>query len=166
LAAHELARSCMADRWNSTFIQFEKGDKVWLDSWNLKMIYHKKMKLKREGPFKITEVLGLVTYRLQLPSSWWIHNVFHATLLKPYKENKIYGPNFTSPPPELLDGEEVYDVETILNHQKRGWGYQYFIKWQGYLLRLQILVKNIASRIVAKGFAKSFVVRWALKECH
>ena len=62
LAAHELARSRIADRRKSTFTPFRKGDKVWLDSRNLKTIYHKKMKPKREGPFEITEVLGPVTY--------------------------------------------------------------------------------------------------------
>ena len=90
LAAHELARSRMADRWKSTFILFKKGDWVWLDSRNLKTIYHKKMKPKQEGPFVITKVLGLVTYRLKLPTSWRIHNVFHTMLLKPYRENEIY----------------------------------------------------------------------------
>ena len=58
LATHELARSRMADRRKSSFIPFKKGDRVWLDSQNLKTIYHKKMKPKREGPFEITEVLG------------------------------------------------------------------------------------------------------------
>jgi transposase InsO family protein len=132
LAAHELARSRMIERRKSTFVPFKKGDKVWLDSRNLKTIYHKKMKPKREGPFLITEVLGPVTYRLQLPASWRIHNVFHAALLRRYKENEIYGENFTEPPAELEEGEEVYEVETILNHRKRGRGYQYFIKWRGY----------------------------------
>ena len=90
------------------------------------------MKPKREGPFPITEVLGPVTYRLRLPATWQIHDVFHAALLRPYKENEIYGENYTEPPPELVEGEEVYDVETILNHRRRGRGYQYFIKWRGY----------------------------------
>ena len=134
LAAHELARSCMADRRKSTFTPFKKEDKVWLDSRNLKTIYHKKMAPKREGPFRITEVLGPITYRLQLPPSWKIHNVFHATLLRPYKENDIYGQNYPEPPPELLEGEEVYEVETILNHRKRGRRFQYFVKWKGYLI--------------------------------
>ena len=66
LAAHELARSRMADRRKSTFIPFRKGEKVWLDSRNMKTRHNKKMKPKREGPFLITEVLGPVTYRLQL----------------------------------------------------------------------------------------------------
>jgi hypothetical protein len=132
LAAHELARSRMADRRKSMFIPFKKGDQVWLDSRNLKTAYHKKMKPKREGPFTITEVLGPVTYRLKLPTTWRIHNVFHATLLRPYKENETYGQNFTQPPPELLEGEEVYEIETILNHRKRGRGYQYYVKWRGY----------------------------------
>ena len=62
LAAHELARSRMTDRQKSTFTPFKKGDQVWLDSWNLKTVYHKKIKLKREGPFTIIEVLGPVTF--------------------------------------------------------------------------------------------------------
>jgi transposase InsO family protein len=132
LAAHELASSHIADRRKSTFTPFKKGDQVWLDSKNLKTIYHKKMRPKREGPFTITEVLGPVTYRLKLPKTWRVHDVFHAALLRLYRENEVYGENFTKPPPELEGKEEAYEVETILNHRKRGRGYQYFIKWRGY----------------------------------
>jgi len=132
LAAHELARRRMADRKKDTFTPFTKGDKVWLDTRNMKTSYHKKMAPKREGPFEIEEVLGPVTYRLKLPETWRIHNVFHAILLKPYIENEVYGENYTLPPPEIKDGEEVYTVETILRHRKRGRGYQYLVKWTGY----------------------------------
>ena len=90
------------------------------------------MKPKQEGPFTITKVLGPVTYKLQLPKTWRIHNVFHATLLRPYKENSVHGENFAEPPPALVEGEEVYEVKTILNHRKQGRGYQYFVKWRGY----------------------------------
>jgi hypothetical protein len=132
LAAHELARGRMADRRKTSFTPFKKGERVWLDSRNLKTVHHKKMKPKREGPFTITEVLGPLTYRLKLPPTWRIHNVFHATLLRPYKETEAYGRNFTEPPPELVEGEAVYEVETILRHRKRGRGYQYYVKWRGY----------------------------------
>ena len=88
LAAHELARSRMAGRRHDTFKPFEKGQKVWLDSRNLKTQYNKKIGPKREGPFEIDEVLGPLTYRLKLPNSWKIHNVFHAILLRPYMETE------------------------------------------------------------------------------
>ena len=58
--------------------------------------------------------------------------MFHATLLQPYIKNEIYGNNYPRPLPELLEGEEVYEVETILKHQRRGRGYQYYVKWKGY----------------------------------
>ena len=132
LAAHELARTRMIERQKTTFIPFRKGDQVWLDARNLTTIYHKKMAPKREGPFEITEVIGPVTYRLKLPATWKIHNVFHATLLRQYRENEVYGANFPKPPPELVDGEEVYEVEAILRHRRRGRGYQYYVKWKGY----------------------------------
>jgi hypothetical protein len=132
LAAHELARTRMANRKRSTFTPFEKGQKVWLDTRNLKTNYHGKMTPKREGPFEIEETLGPVTYRLKLPAAWKIHNVFHATLLRPYIENDVHGNNYPRPPPDLLEGEEVYEIEDILRHRRRGRGYQYYIKWKGY----------------------------------
>ena len=128
LASQALARTRIANRKQSTFTSFEAGQTVWLDTRNLKMAYHKKMAPKREGPFEIKEVLGPVTYRLKLPKSWKIHNVFHATLLRPYVENEIYGNNYPKPPPELLEGEEVYEVKAILKHLRRGNKYRYYVK--------------------------------------
>jgi hypothetical protein len=69
LAAHKLAQTRMAERRQNMFTPFTVGQKVWLDTWNMKTNYHKKMALKREGPFEIEEVLGLVTYRLKLPNT-------------------------------------------------------------------------------------------------
>ena len=98
----------------------------------MKTTYHKKMTPKREGPFKIEEVLGPITYQLKIPDTWKIHNVFHAVLLKSYQENDIYGKNFPAPPLEIINGKEVYQIEMILKHRKRGRGYQYLIKWEAY----------------------------------
>ena len=73
-----------------------------------------------------------MTYQLKLPATWKIHDMFHAMLLQQYRENEVYSVNFPKPLPELVDGEEVYEVEGILRHQKRGRGYQYYVKWKGY----------------------------------
>ena len=110
LVAHELARSRIAERKKSTFILFEKGQKVWLDTRNMKTTYHKKMAPKWEGLFEIEEVLGPITYRLKLQDTWKIYNVFHAILLKPYQENEMCGKNFPTPPPEIINGEEVCHI--------------------------------------------------------
>jgi 2,3-bisphosphoglycerate-independent phosphoglycerate mutase len=46
LAAHELARSRMAERIKSNFVLFKKGQMAWLDLRHLKTNYHKKMAVK------------------------------------------------------------------------------------------------------------------------
>ena len=132
LAAHEFTRRRIAERKNNMFTPFKQGQKVWLDMRHMKTSYHKKMAPKQEGPFEIEEVIGPVTYQLKLPQEWKVHNVFHATLLKPYIETETHGENYTRPPPDLLEEQEVYEVETIVKHRRRGKGYQYFIKWKGY----------------------------------
>ena len=58
--------------------------------------------------------------------------MFHAILLQPYTETEAHGNNYPRPPPELLEGEEVYTVERILKHGHRGRGYQYYVLWEGY----------------------------------
>jgi hypothetical protein len=67
LAAHKLARTRIANQKQSKFVPFKKNQKVWLDTRNLKMSHHRKIALKREGPFEIDKVLGPVTYQLKLP---------------------------------------------------------------------------------------------------
>ena len=132
-AAHELARQKMAEWSTRGFTPFKKEDKVWLDSQNLKIGYpSQKLQPKREGPFEVTEVLGHITYCLKLLNQWQIHPIFHASLLLPYHETKAYGPNYPLPPPDLIEGEEEYEVEAIIAHRKWGKGYLYLIKWVGY----------------------------------
>ena len=121
------------ERITRGFKPFKLHDKVWLESKHLKLCYaSKKLAPKREGPFKIIEVLSPLNYRLELPKSWKIHPVIHATLLSPYHENNIHGTNYPSPPPDLIEGEHEYEVEAIIAHKRQGRGHVYLIKWKGY----------------------------------
>ena len=131
--AHELARQTMKSHIQSKFTPFMTGDKVWLEARNLKRnVINPKFAAKREGPFKVTKVLSSLSYQLEILKSWKIHPVFHTSLLTPYKENDIHGPNFPQPPPDLIDGEEEYEVEQILKHRGHPKHHQYLVRWKGY----------------------------------
>ena len=108
----------MSSRTTRRFHSWKVGDKVWLEVTHLRLHYlSRKLAPKRHGPFKIIQVLSPLTYKLRLPSTWRIHDVFHASLLSPYCSTEPYGPIFSSPPPDVIDDEEEYEVEAILSHK-------------------------------------------------
>jgi Chromo (CHRromatin Organisation MOdifier) domain len=113
------------------------GEKVWLEGTNLKMTHlSSKLAPKHYGPFTITKVISPVVVRLKLPDRWQIHDVFHTSLIAPYTETPKHGLNFEQPAPELVDGEEEYEVEAILGSRRIGpknkTKLQYLLKWKGY----------------------------------
>ena len=114
---------------------YQVGDQVWLDGRNIKM-YHPTAKLaaKCHGPFPVQQVLSPIDYQLTLPEQWKIHDVFHVDLLTPYRETEFHGPNYARPPPDLVGGEEQYEVEQVLDECNHGcWKKkQYLVKWKGY----------------------------------
>ena len=46
----------------------------------------------------------------------------------------MHGPNYSRPPPDLVDGEEEFEVEQILDMKQMGRGRKthYLVKWKGY----------------------------------
>jgi len=129
--AHEYARQQMRDRIKATYEPFVKGQQVWLNGRNLSLSYNKMITTKREGPFEVLEVLSPVNYRLRLPIKWKLYDTFHASLLTPYKENDVHGPNYTRPPPDLIDGEEEWEIEHIIRHSGTK-NHRYQVKWKGF----------------------------------
>ena len=93
-----------------------------------------KLAPKRYGPFKVLKEISPIIYRLELPPHRTLHNVFHASLLTPYQETTEHGINFHEPPPELIEGEEEYEVERVLNSWRHGRTkkLQFLIQWKGY----------------------------------
>jgi hypothetical protein len=96
---------------------------VTLEGVHLKLTHPKaKLDTKRYGPFTITKVISPVVFQLDLPAQWKIHNVFHVSLLMPYKEMEEHGHNYMQPVPELIEGEEEYEVEQVMNSRQWGQG--------------------------------------------
>ena len=60
--------------------------------------------------------------------------MFHVDLLMPYCETMFHSVNYDKPPPDLIDGEEEYEVERVVNSQCHGRGgrIQYLAKWKIY----------------------------------
>ena len=105
--------------------QFHPGDHVWLEAKNLALPYQtRKLAPKRHGPFLITKRVSPVAYQLQLPPTWTIHDIFHASLLTPYHETIEHGPNYNRPPPEMVDREEEFEVEAVMGHRFFGKGHK------------------------------------------
>ena len=64
-------------------LQFEAGDQVWLATKHLPLkTGSRKLAAVYTGPFEVLDAIGPVAYRLKLPDSWGIHNVFHVSQLK------------------------------------------------------------------------------------
>ena len=123
----------MSSRSRRGFKPFTKGDQVWLEARNLKrLIINPKFAPKQEGPFTITKVLSPIVYQLRLPKTWKIHPVFHASLLSPYRVNEVHGKNFPAPPPDLINGEEEYEIEKIICHRGAPSSRSFLIRWKGY----------------------------------
>ena len=115
---------------------FEVGTKVWLEGTNLRLPSNLTPKLapKWYGPFEVAAQISKVAYKLKLPPTWKIHDVFYASLLTPYKETLQHGPNFLEPPPEITEGESEWEVEKIIKERTFGrWKKkQYLVRWKGY----------------------------------
>jgi Chromo (CHRromatin Organisation MOdifier) domain len=112
---------------------FVSGNKVWLDARNLKFTtLSKKLSSQRYGPFEVLQRISPVTYQIKLPQMWKIHNIFHVNLLTPYHETQAYGTMHSQPPPELINGEEEYEDEEIIDHRTFRQKKQYLVKWLGY----------------------------------
>ncbi len=62
----------------------------------------------------------------------------------PTQRTEEHGPNFNRPPPDLIDGEEEYEVETIISQNDQG--KRIFISHQ--MGRLPGLGKLVANRYV------------------
>jgi hypothetical protein len=107
----------VANRYSPSQNMFTLGQRVWLEAKNLSLPYRSvKLAPRCHGPFQITQVISPVAYKLRLPPQWTIHPVFHASLLTPFIETKEHSKNYSRPPPELIEGGEQYEVETIRSH--------------------------------------------------
>ncbi|CUA67699.1 Transposon Tf2-7 polyprotein [Rhizoctonia solani] len=131
LSALRLSKARMTDG-KEPKVSFAVGDRVWLDSWNIKLrTASTKLNDRRLGPFKVTKVISPWAYELELPNTLRIHKVFHVTLLSKVQEDPKR-PFQPRPDPVTINGEEEYEVEDIVDSKRRADEWHYRVKWKGY----------------------------------
>jgi hypothetical protein len=114
---------------------YKIGDMVYLDSrdicttWPSQKLAHRYL-----GPYKVEKCVGTHAYCLKLPAAMsCLYLVFHVIKLLPALQDLILGQRpAVVPEPELIDGEEHYKVEEILDSRLFWNKLQYLVAWKGY----------------------------------
>jgi len=123
------------DRNRTRAPDYQPGDKVYLDASDIQTTRpSKKLSHRRLGPFEVVKKVGKGAYRLKLPRSMSrLHPVFNVVKLTPAPLDPIPGrrPN-PPPPPEIVDGEEEWVVEEILDSRMANRKLRYLVKWEGF----------------------------------
>ena len=73
-----------------------------------------------------------MAYELDLPATLKIHPVFHVDRLSRYEGNEVNGQRPPPPEPVMVDGEEEYKVDRILDSRYFRRQLQYLVRWKGY----------------------------------
>ena len=148
-AAVAKARACLqraqermkryADRTRRQ-VEYKVGDLVRVDLAKLGrmqgLVGVRKLRARWAGPFKVLDVVNPCSLELELPVTWLqngMHPVLHTEKLEPYLEPLPGQARLVAEPEPLrfLDGKPVHEVEAILDHQPRGRGFHYKIRWRG-----------------------------------
>jgi hypothetical protein len=144
------------DRRVSEIPKYTKGEKVWLNTKNLRIQQPaKKFSAEWIGPYKIIKLIGERAVRLKIPHSWSIHDVFHVSLLKPHVPLERHQ---KPPEPVEIEGEEEHKVSKIKDSRinRRTKKIEYLVEWKGYkgedFWETENNVKN--SKTLIKAFHK------------
>lgn len=126
---------------NRRVVYFAPGDKVLLSIDGLNLKVSPKYTNKYIGPMEVVETLENDNYRLRLPPTLRIHDVFHVSKLYLYNEpgtDSIQRILSRPPPTAVVEtDDDFYEVDRIIESrfQRRRRGRtikEYLVKWQGY----------------------------------
>jgi hypothetical protein len=111
---------------------YQVGDLVMLNGKNIQTRRpSRKLDHKNHGPFQVEQIISPLAVKLTLPRKWKIHNVFHVTLLEPYRTSTREAPD----PAQILreaddiENSEEYDVDEVMASVKKSRRVLYLVKW-------------------------------------
>ena len=125
-----------ANKHRSPATNYQVGDKVWLSLKNIRTDRPSKKLDWKNAKYEVIGLVGSHAVRLNTPPG--IHPVFHVDLLRLASSDPLPSQkNDDSQPPSIMvNGEEEYMVEKILDEcprrYRRGHWLEYLVKWSGY----------------------------------
>ena len=92
----------------------------------------RKLSQKFLGPYQVDKVVGThgLAYKLHIPAFMRLHPVFPISALEPFHGRPGEDPSTLQEP--YVQGNNVYEVEAILNHKGNGRNRHFYIKWKDY----------------------------------
>ena len=110
-----------ADRKRREVDEYKVGDLVMLSTKDLKyqMVGRRTEKLMERfvGPYKIKKIISTNMVKLELPSTIKIYPVVNVSKICKYV-GQVEGQKREQPAPVIIEGEEEWKVERILNKQQ------------------------------------------------
>jgi len=107
-----------ADRKRAEVNEYKVGDLVMLSTKDLKyqMVGRRTEKLTERfvGPYRIKKIISLNAVELELPNTVKIHSVVNVSRIQRYV-GQVEGQRKKQPAPVVIEGEEEWEVERILN---------------------------------------------------
>lgn len=143
LRATKISQSFYANNSRSSGTQYHEGSLVMLSTLNRRREYKNNEDLRvakfmprYDGPYTVISPNNLAsTVTLDIPNQPNIFPTFHTSLVKPFHENdhnKFPSRTLEKLGPIIVDGEEEYFVDCIVDHKKIGKGFRYLVHWRGY----------------------------------
>ena len=83
------------------------------------------------GPYAIKAIEGL-NITLEIPKSMKINPIVHVEQVKPYISDNQPGRYKPKPSKVIINGEDEYEVQEIIDHRTTKKGDEYLVHWKGY----------------------------------
>jgi len=123
------------DKKRSDIEEYKVGDLVMLSTKDLKyqIVGRRTEKLTERfvGLYKIKKVVSSNTVELELPITIKIHLVVNVSRIRRYVD-QVEGQRKKQPAPVIIEGEEEWKVEKILNKRQVREKDKYLVCWKGF----------------------------------
>jgi len=94
-----------------------------------------KLDHKNHRSFQVGKVISPLAVKLTLPRKWRIHDVFHISLLEPYRAGEmqvILDPVKVLWEEDNIENSKEYNVDEIIGSTKKERQVLYLVKWLDY----------------------------------